>query len=52
MAARLWLGLTASVVDLMKLNDGSIKLLIKTLKRANIVRLVDDPFLTAEIAPF
>jgi ATP-dependent Lon protease len=45
-------GLTASVVDLMKLNDGSIKLLIKTFTRATIVRLVEDPYLTAEIAPF
>ena len=45
-------GLTASVTDLIKLNDGSIKLLVKTLTRATIVRLVEDPFLTAEITPF
>lgn len=45
-------GLTASVTDLLKLNDGTIKLLVKTLMRATIVRLVEDPFLTAEIAPF
>jgi uncharacterized protein len=45
-------GLTASVTDLIKLNDGTIKLLVKTLTRATIVRLVEDPFLTAEIAPF
>jgi ATP-dependent Lon protease len=45
-------GLTASVTDLLKLNDGTIKLLVKTLTRATIVRLVEDPFLTAEIAPF
>jgi uncharacterized protein len=45
-------GLTASVTDLNKLNDGTIKLLVKTLTRATIVRLVEDPFLTAEIAPF
>jgi len=38
--------------DLIKLNDGTIKLLVKTLTRATIVRLVEDPFLTAEIAPF
>ena len=44
--------LTASVIDLIKLNDGTIKLLVKTLTRATIVRLVEDPFLTAEIAPF
>ena len=36
----------------MKLNDGSIKLLVKTLTRARIVRLVEEPLLTAEIAPF
>ena len=45
-------GLTASVTDLIKLNDGTIKLLVRTLTRATIVRLVEDPFLTAEIAPF
>ena len=45
-------GLTASVTDLIKLNDGTIKLLVKTLTRATIVRLVEDPLLTAEIAPF
>jgi ATP-dependent Lon protease len=45
-------GLTASVTDLLKVDDGSIKLLAKTLKRATIVRLVEDPFLMAEIAPF
>jgi ATP-dependent Lon protease len=45
-------GLTATVTDLLKLNDGTIKLLVKTLTRATIVRLVEDPFLTAEIAAF
>jgi ATP-dependent Lon protease len=45
-------GLTASVTDLIRLNDGTIKLMVKTLTRATIVRLVEDPFLTAEIAPF
>jgi uncharacterized protein len=45
-------GLTASVTDLFKVDDGSVKLLVKTLTRATIVRLVEDPFLTAEIAPF
>jgi ATP-dependent Lon protease len=45
-------GLTASVTDAFKLNDGTIKLLVKTFTRATIVRLVEDPFLTAEIAPF
>jgi len=45
-------GLTASVTDLFKLNDGTIKLLVKTLTRATIVRLVEGSFLTAEIAPF
>ena len=41
-------GLTASVTDLIKLNDGTIKFLVKTLTRATIVRLVEDPFLTAD----
>src|SRR5262249_36176101 len=45
-------GLTARVTGLTKLNEGTIKLLGKTLTRATIVRLVEDPFLTAEIAPF
>jgi ATP-dependent Lon protease len=45
-------GLTASVTDLFKVDDGSIKLLVKTLTRATIVRLVEAPVLTAEIAPF
>src|SRR5262245_23755851 len=45
-------GLTASVTDLFKVGDGTIKLLVKTLTRATIVRLVEDPFLTAETAPF
>lgn len=45
-------GLTASVTDLFKLEDGTIKLLVKTSRRARIVRLVEEPFLTAEIAPF
>ena len=40
------------MTDLFKLDDGTIKLLVKTLTRATIVRLVEDPFLTAEIAPF
>jgi ATP-dependent Lon protease len=45
-------GLTARVTDLVKLDDGTIKLLVKTFTRATIVRLVEAPFLTAEIAPF
>ena len=45
-------GLTARVIDLLKLNDGTIKLLVKSLSRATLVRLVEEPFLTAEIAPF
>ena len=45
-------GLTASVTDLLKLNDGTIKVLVRTLARATIVRLVEEPFLTAEIAAF
>ena len=45
-------GLTASVTDLFKLDDGTIKLLVRTSTRATIVRLVEDPFWMAEIAPF
>ncbi|HJQ61101.1 MAG TPA: LON peptidase substrate-binding domain-containing protein [Vineibacter sp.] len=45
-------GLTASVTDLIKLNDGTIRLLVKTLTRATIVRVVEAPFLTAEITAF
>jgi uncharacterized protein len=45
-------GLAATVTDLFKLDDGTIKLLVKTLTRATIVRLVEAPFLAAEIAPF
>jgi uncharacterized protein len=45
-------GLTANVTELVKLNDGTLKLLVRTLARATIVRLVEEPFLTAEIARF
>ena len=45
-------GLIASVTDLLKLNDGTIKLLVKTLTRATIVRVVEAPVLMAEIPPF
>jgi ATP-dependent Lon protease len=45
-------GLTASVTDLLRLDDGTIKLLARTLARATIVRLAEGPFLMAEIAPF
>jgi ATP-dependent Lon protease len=40
------------VTDFSKLNDGTIKLLVRTLTRATIVRRLEDPFLTGEIAPF
>ncbi len=45
-------GVTATVTDLVKLNNGTIKLLVNTRARATIVRLVEDPFMTAEIAAF
>src|SRR5262249_57295940 len=34
-------GLAASVTDLFKVDDGSIKLLVKTLTRSTIVRLIE-----------
>lgn len=45
------IGVTASVVDLLHLGDGTIKLLVRGLERARIVHLAEGPFLSAEIAP-
>jgi ATP-dependent Lon protease len=42
-------GVTASVLDLTKLRDGTIKVLVKGLKRVAIAQLVEEPFLTAEV---
>ncbi len=46
------IGVTASVIDLVTLDDGTIKLIAKSLERAAIVRVFDEgQFLTAETAP-
>ena len=42
-------GVIATVMDLMSLGDGTIKLFVKTLKRAAIVGFVRGQFLTAQI---
>src|SRR6266704_2881849 len=42
-------GVIATVIDLMSLGDGTIKLFVKTLKRAAIVGFVRGQFLTAQI---
>jgi uncharacterized protein len=44
-------GVTASVLDQIKLDDGSVKLLVKGLGRAAVVEMADGLFLTSEIAP-
>jgi len=42
-------GVIATVIDLMSLGDGTIKLFIKTLKRAAVAGFVRGQFLTAQI---
>jgi ATP-dependent Lon protease len=44
-------GVTARVLDQIKLDDGSEKLLVKGLERAAIVEMAEGLFLTAEIEP-
>jgi uncharacterized protein len=44
-------GVTASVINRMTLPDGTLKVFVSGLKRAALVRLVDDECLAAEIAP-
>jgi ATP-dependent Lon protease len=43
-------GVTASVIDLINLDDGTIKLLVKGLRRVTIVRLIEGSFMAAEVA--
>jgi len=43
-------GVTASIVDLTALNDGTVRLVVKGIERVSIVRLAARQFLTAEIA--
>jgi ATP-dependent Lon protease len=45
-------GVTASVIDPINRGDGTIKLLVRGRKRVAVVRLVEGPYLSAEIAPF
>jgi uncharacterized protein len=44
-------GVTARVLDQTKLDNGTVKLLVKGLERAAIAEMVEGLFLTAEIAP-
>jgi ATP-dependent Lon protease len=44
-------GVIATIIDLINLSDGTIKLLIRAVRRAAIVHLVESPFLAAEVAP-
>jgi uncharacterized protein len=43
-------GVTASVIDLTALNDGTTRLAVKGIERVSIVRLAEGQFLSAEIA--
>jgi ATP-dependent Lon protease len=45
-------GTTASVIDLMTLVDGSIRIIVKSLERVSITRVVDGDMLAAKVAPF
>jgi ATP-dependent Lon protease len=45
-------GVTASVINRQTLTDGTLKFVVSGLERAAIVRVVEDEFLTAELAPF
>jgi uncharacterized protein len=44
-------GTIASVIDLVKLGDGTLKVLAKCLKRAAIVQWAESPFLAAAVGP-
>lgn len=44
-------GVIASVIELVRLGDGTMKLLVNTLKRAAIIRFAESEFLTAETTP-
>lgn len=44
-------GVAASVITRQTQVDGTLKLFVSGLQRAAIVRLIDDEFLTAEVAP-
>jgi uncharacterized protein len=44
-------GAIASVIDLVTLDDGTMKLLVKVLERAAIIHFAEGEFLTADTAP-
>jgi uncharacterized protein len=44
------IGMTVSIIDLTNLADGTVRLIVKSLERAAVVRLVAGEFLAAEIA--
>jgi uncharacterized protein len=44
-------GVAASVVDHVTLDDGSVKLLVRGLERAAIVNMTEGQFMTAKVAP-
>jgi uncharacterized protein len=43
-------GVTANVIDLTALNDGTVRLFVKAIERVSVVQLAEGQFLTAEIA--
>jgi uncharacterized protein len=43
-------GVTASVIDLTALDDGTFRLVVKGIERVSIVQLAEGQFLTAEVA--
>ena len=45
------IGVTTTIIDLTTLDDGTIRLIVKSLERAAIVHLSEGQFLTAEVAP-
>src|SRR5262249_8970439 len=45
------IGVTATIIDLTTLDDGTIRLIVKSIERAAIVHLTEGQFLTAEVAP-
>jgi uncharacterized protein len=45
-------GVTASIVDLMTLVDGSIRIIVKSLERVTLTRFFTGEMLAAKVAPF
>jgi ATP-dependent Lon protease len=44
-------GVTARVMDFLRLDDGTVKVLLRGSVRATILHLIESPYLSAEIAP-